>query len=82
LVGSGRRILLRYNLGIRLEELTKPTKNFNQDSRSPGPTIEQGPPKYIYIKEGKYIVQISGSHGNEYEDDRILGCCVMLSGRK
>jgi hypothetical protein len=32
---SGRRIILRYYLGIRLEGLRKSTKNVSQDSRSP-----------------------------------------------
>jgi hypothetical protein len=25
--------------------------------------------------------EISGSHGNEYENDCLLGCCTVLSGR-
>jgi hypothetical protein len=28
-----------------------------------------------------FIVEISGSHGGEYEDDCLLGCCAVLSGR-
>jgi hypothetical protein len=41
--GSKRsRPNLRYYLGIRLEELMKTTKNLNEDSRSPGPTVGPG----------------------------------------
>jgi hypothetical protein len=25
--------------------------------------------------------EISGSHDDEYEDDCLLGCCTVLSGR-
>jgi hypothetical protein len=28
------------------------------------------------------IGEISGSHSNEYEDDKLLGCHTVLSGRK
>jgi hypothetical protein len=27
------------------------------------------------------IGEISGSHGGEYEDDCLLGCCAVKSGR-
>jgi hypothetical protein len=41
-VGSGRGLILRYYLGIRLEELRKTTKALNQDSRSPEQIFEPG----------------------------------------
>jgi hypothetical protein len=28
-----------------------------------------------------YLSEISGSHGSEYEDDCLLGCCAVKSGR-
>jgi hypothetical protein len=28
------------------------------------------------------ISEISGSHGSEYEDDYLLGCCAVYSGRR
>jgi hypothetical protein len=41
---SGRRIILRYYLGIRMEGLRKSTKNVSQDSRSPDRDLK--PHKY------------------------------------
>jgi hypothetical protein len=46
LVGSGRNLILRYYPGIRQEGLRKTTKPLNQDSRSPGPRTNPGPPEY------------------------------------
>jgi hypothetical protein len=43
-VGSGRGLILRYYLGIRLEGLRKTTKSLRQDSR--GHESYQGPPEY------------------------------------
>jgi hypothetical protein len=37
---------LRYYPGICLEGLRKATKNFSQDSRSPGRDLNSGPPEY------------------------------------
>jgi hypothetical protein len=31
----------------------------------------------MYYEEEKQISEISGSHGGEYEDDYLVGCCVM-----
>jgi hypothetical protein len=42
LVRSGRGLILRYYSSIRLKGLKKTTKNFNQDSQSPGPRTEPG----------------------------------------
>jgi hypothetical protein len=41
-LGSGYGLILRYYRGIRLEGLTKTTKNVNQDSWFPGLTFEPG----------------------------------------
>jgi hypothetical protein len=32
-------------------------------------------------KSWEYLGDISGYHGGEYEDDCLLGCCAMKSGR-
>jgi hypothetical protein len=47
LEGSGCDLILRYYLGIFLEELRKITKKFSQDSwLVSGPRLEPGPPEY------------------------------------
>jgi hypothetical protein len=43
---SCRDVILRYYPDIRLEGLRKRTGNLNQDSRSPGPDLNPGPPEY------------------------------------
>jgi hypothetical protein len=43
---SGRGLILRYYTGISLEGLRKTTKSLSQDSRSPGPYLKPGPPRY------------------------------------
>jgi hypothetical protein len=42
LVGSGHDLILRYYPGIRLEGLSKTTKQLDLDIRSPGPRFERG----------------------------------------
>jgi hypothetical protein len=32
-------------------------------------------------KTSNLLGEISGSHGSEYKDDWLLGCCAVLSGR-
>jgi hypothetical protein len=34
-----------------------------------------------HLHEQKLFDKISGSHGDEYKDDCLLGCCAVLSGR-
>jgi hypothetical protein len=35
----------------------------------------------IKIYEGPFIGEIRGSHGDEFEDDCLLGCTTVHSGR-
>jgi hypothetical protein len=35
----------------------------------------------LLIRKIPIPCEISGSHGGEYEDDCLLGCCVVESGR-
>jgi hypothetical protein len=44
LEGSGRGLILSYCPDIRLEGLSKITKELSQDSQSPGGYLNQGPP--------------------------------------
>jgi hypothetical protein len=44
--GSGRGLILKKYLSIRLEELRTATKFLNQDSRSPGRDLNPRPPEY------------------------------------
>jgi hypothetical protein len=43
---SGSGLILRYCLGIRVERLKKTTKNFSQDSLSPGRGLSLGSTEY------------------------------------
>jgi hypothetical protein len=54
ILGSGRGLILRHSPRILLEGLRKTIKDFNQDSRSPGPRIE---PRISRIRSG------SANHG-------------------
>jgi hypothetical protein len=43
--GSGRGLILRCNLGIRLEEPRKTTKTLSPESWFPGQDLNPGPPE-------------------------------------
>jgi hypothetical protein len=43
--GNSRDLILKYCSGIRLEGLRETTNNLSQDSWSPSPDLNPGPPK-------------------------------------
>jgi hypothetical protein len=68
LVDRGRGLILVNYPGIRLEELSKTTKNINQDSQSPGPRIESGT---SWIRKGSVNHSTNTDRQSDNKEERI-----------